>query len=333
MSTRHSRPPASTGPGIPQKLSVPARPLPLTVTAVFCTLLWGSAAPFIKWGYDLFSISQTGDILVFAGVRFLLAGLLVILAGSLLQGKLLTAGKAVMPPVLTLAFFQTFGQYFLYYLGVSQASGVDSAVITGTGAFISLLMAVYVFRYEKMTANKALGCLTGFAGILVMNASALTQTGGSLMGEGLILTSQVFSAISAAFIKKFTRTHDAVLLSGWQFACGGLALMLSGLAMDGSMPGASAAGWAVVLYLAFVSAAAYTLWGLLLKEYPLSRVGIFNCIIPVAGVFWSAALLHETGQAFAPSTLAAMALVAIGVWLVNRPETPDKRSENQTCGS
>ncbi len=238
-----------------------------------------------------------------------------------------------MPPVLTLAFFQTFGQYFLYYLGVSQASGVDSAVITGTGAFISLLMAVYVFRYEKMTANKALGCLTGFAGILVMNASALTQTGGSLMGEGLILTSQVFSAISAAFIKKFTRTHDAVLLSGWQFACGGLALMLSGLAMGGSMPGASAAGWAVVLYLAFVSAAAYTLWGLLLKEYPLSRVGIFNCIIPVAGVFWSAALLHETGQAFAPSTLAAMALVAIGVWLVNRPETPDKRSENQTCGS
>ena len=111
----------------------------------------------------------------------------MILAGSLLQGKLLTAGKAVMTPVLTLAFFQTFGQYFLYYLGVSQASGVDSAVITGTGAFISLLMAVYVFRYEKMTANKALGCLTGFAGILVMNASALTQTGGSLMGEGLIL--------------------------------------------------------------------------------------------------------------------------------------------------
>ena len=142
MSAGHGRPPASTGPGIPQKLSVPARPLPLTVTAVFCTLLWGSAAPFIKWGYDLFSILQTGDILVFAGIRFLLAGLLVILAGSLLQGKLLTAGKAVMTPVLTLAFFQTFGQYFLYYLGVSQASGVDSAVITGTGAFILSLIHI-----------------------------------------------------------------------------------------------------------------------------------------------------------------------------------------------
>lgn len=309
------------------------RKLPLVFTAIFCTLLWGSAAPFIKWGYALFSIVETGDILVFAGIRFLLAGILVILAGSLLEGRWLTAGKGSLVPIMTLAFFQTFGQYFLYYLGVSQASGVDSAVITGTGAFISLLMAVYVFRYEKMTANKALGCLTGFAGILVMNRAALAQAGSSLSGEILILTSQVFSSVSAAFIKKFTRVHNAVMLSGWQFTCGGLALALSGLVMGGSLPGASAAGWAVVLYLAFVSAAAYTLWGLLLKEYPMSRVGIFNCIIPVAGVFWSAALLHETGQAFAPSTLAAMALVAFGVWLVNRPEVPDKRSENRKCGS
>ena len=109
-----------------------------------------------------------------------------------------------------------------------------------------------------------------------------------------------------------------MLLSGWQFACGGLGLVLAGLAGGGHIPSGSLAGWGVLVYLAFVSAAAYTLWGLLLREYPLSRVGIFNCLIPVAGVFWSAALLHESAQAFAPQTFAAMILVAAGVWLVNR---------------
>ncbi len=298
----------------------PSRKLPLTLTAVFCTLLWGSAAPFIKWGYDLFGITRTGDILVFAGIRFLLAGLLVILAGSLMEHRFLAPEKKSLGPIIVLAFFQTFGQYFLYYLGVSKASGVSSAVITGTGAFISLLMAVYVFRYEQMTSRKAAGCLAGFAGILVMNGAALFQSdvacGG---GDLLILISQVFSAVSAAFIKKFTQSQSAVMLSGWQFAAGGLALAASGLLAGGSIPAGSLSGWAVILYLAFVSAAAYTLWGLLLREYPLSRVGIYNCLIPVAGVFWSAALLQETAQAFSPRTLAAMGLVVFGVWLVNRP--------------
>lgn len=301
--------------------------LPLALTAIFCTLLWGSAAPFIKWGYELFGIRTNGDILVFAGIRFLLAGVLVILAGSLLEHQWLRPSARHIRPILVLAFFQTFGQYLLYYLGVSRASGVDSAVITGTGAFISLLMAVYVFRYESMTGAKAAGCLLGFAGILVMNGPALVQAGGSLDGELLILVSQVFSATSAAFIKKYTQTMNAVLLSGWQFACGGLGLVIAGFLLGGQVPGASAAGWGVLLYLAFVSAAAYTLWGLLLREYPLSKVGIFNCIIPVAGVFWSAALLHETEQAFSLSTLAAMILVALGVWLVNRGGRTRRKKE------
>lgn len=49
--------------------------------AAFCCLLWGSAYPAIKSGYDLFQIA-TDDIpskIVFAGYRFLLAGVLLLL--------------------------------------------------------------------------------------------------------------------------------------------------------------------------------------------------------------------------------------------------------------
>ena len=58
----------------------------LIITAIFCCTLWGSAYPCIKVGYRLFSI-VSGNVpgqLFFAGCRFALAGILVILAGSLL---------------------------------------------------------------------------------------------------------------------------------------------------------------------------------------------------------------------------------------------------------
>ena len=61
------------------------QPLHVFLLAVLCCTLWGSAAPFIKWGYNLFNIEGVPSILMFAGIRFTLAGFLVILFASFLQ--------------------------------------------------------------------------------------------------------------------------------------------------------------------------------------------------------------------------------------------------------
>lgn len=44
---------------------------------------------------------------------------------------------------------------------------------------------------------------------------------------------------------------------------------------------------------------------------------MYNCLIPLFGVLWSAVLLHE--NAFEPQTLAALVLIMGGILLVNRP--------------
>ena len=69
------------------------KPSHVFLLAMLCCILWGSAAPFIKWGYQLFNIEGVPSILMFAGIRFALAGLLVILFGSFLQKKVLVAKK------------------------------------------------------------------------------------------------------------------------------------------------------------------------------------------------------------------------------------------------
>ena len=108
------------------------KPSHVFLLAMLCCILWGSAAPFIKWGYQLFNIEGVPSILMFAGIRFALAGLLVILFGSFLQKKVLVAKKENMQGICTLALFQTAGQYFFYYIGLSHTSGVNGSIPTET---------------------------------------------------------------------------------------------------------------------------------------------------------------------------------------------------------
>ena len=91
------------------------KPLNVVLIAIFCTALWGSAAPFIKTGYALFDIASndTASILVFAGLRFTLAGVLVIVAGSKIQNKILLPVKKMHKSHLCLIDLSDHGTIFL----------------------------------------------------------------------------------------------------------------------------------------------------------------------------------------------------------------------------
>ena len=144
----------------------------VTGLALFCCLLWGSATPCIKVGYQLFGIaeSDTATILLFAGCRFALAGLMSILMGSLIQGRFLLPHRGSARPILALSLCQTVWQYFFFYIGLAHASGVKSAIIVGCNVFISILMASLIFRMEPLTRRKLLGCLAGFGEMCIRDS-------------------------------------------------------------------------------------------------------------------------------------------------------------------
>ena len=72
-----------------------------------------------------------------------------------------------------------------------------------------------------------------------------------------------------------------------------------------------------LLYLGLLSAVAYTVWSILLKHNPVSRVTVFGFLNPVFGVLLSALLLGEVAEAFAVKNLAALALVSLGIYIIN----------------
>ena len=79
-------------------------PLFAVLLAIFCNVLWGCAFPFIKMGYRLFEIdpSNTASIFCFAGVRFMLGSLLVLLGSTLLQSRMPTFPKGKAEPHMAL---------------------------------------------------------------------------------------------------------------------------------------------------------------------------------------------------------------------------------------
>lgn len=301
--------------------------------ALICCLLWGSAFPCIKIGYGLFGIAQEDSMtqIVFAGLRFALAGALVILFGSLLQRRVLRPKRGSFPLIFRLSLAQTVFQYLFFYIGLAHTSGVKSSIIGASNVFLSIFVAVAVFHMEKLSMRKLTGCLIGFAGVVLINWNAGGLEGGlSLTGEGFLLISALSYAFSSGMIRKYSERENPVVLSGYQFFFGGGLLIVCGLAAGGRLDvrAVPAAGWMLLGYLAFLSAAAYTLWGILLKYNPVGRVSVFGFMNPVFGVLLSALLLGEGGQAFGPRGMIALLLVCAGIGVVNTEKrTPEEKTQ------
>ena len=210
----------------------------LILGCLVCCALWGSAFPCIKIGYALFGIPahDSASQLLFAGLRFTLAGALVIVGMSAAQRRPLVPQARDIKPICILSLFQTIGQYFFFYLGLSRASAMSSSIIEASANFLAILFAALAFHTEKLNAAKVLGCVLGFAGVALVNLSGADGTFGfRLDGEGFILASTVAGALSTCLIGIFSREHDGVLLAGWQFLVGGLVLTAIGFLMGGAL--------------------------------------------------------------------------------------------------
>jgi len=294
--------------------------LGIGLLACLCCLLWGSATPAIKIGYEWFGIGadDVASRILFAGVRFILAGILTVIFGSLIARKPLFPQKSSWGMVCKLGLVQTVLQYIFFYMGLAYTTGVKSAIINGSQTFITIVLACLVFRYEKLTLQKFLGCLIGFAGVVVINFDPSGLTGGfTLQGEGAILAAAIAYAFSSAFVKKYSQKENPVVLSGYQFIFGGIIMTIFGAIMGGQLTGWCFRSILLLIYMALISSVAYSVWGILLKHNPVGKVAIYSFTNPIFSVLLSFAFLGETSS-FGIELIIALALVCIGIWLVNR---------------
>ena len=288
--------------------------------AILCNCLWGSAFPFIKLGYRLFGIdaADTASILCFAGARFAIASVWVFLGSCLLQKRppAFPRGR-VLAECCALGLWQTTLHYGIYYFAVALLTGAFGGILNSTQSFLGVILAHFLYgKADRMTPAKALGCAVGFGGVLV--ATIGNHGGGSALGILYMMTATVMFTFSGPWNKSLTRKADSFAACCINLGFGGVVLFGLGLALGGSLSPQSPLAFGVLLYLSCVSGAAYLLWALLMKNNPVSRISVFALVNPVVNVLLSAVLNGE--PLFDWRYLGALALVCIGIWLVNRPQ-------------
>lgn len=296
----------------------------ICLLASFSCFLWGSAFPFIKIGYKILDIKSDDYIsqILFAGIRFTAAGIITVIFGSLANKKLLVPDKKSILAVMKLSLFQTILQYMFFYTGLANTTGIKASVINASGVFLCIFITGFVFRLEKISVYDIVGSLIGFAGVILININGLDMHI-SLIGDGFIFLCSASYAMSSVCMKKYSAHFNPVMLSGYQFIFGGIVMTLAGIIFGGHIDRISADGIFVTLYLAFVSGAAYSVWSLLLKNNPVSKVAIFGFFNPLFGVMLSGLLLDES-EDFGIKGIISLILVCTGIIIVNKRKSGNK---------
>jgi drug/metabolite transporter (DMT)-like permease len=289
------------------------------IMASICCALWGSAFPCVKIGYQMLAITpdEINAQILYAGMRFTLAGIITIIIGSILAKRILVPKRKAIPQIINLSFLQTIVQYLFFYIGLSNTTGVKASIVQGTNVFVALLVASVIFRQEILSRRKLIGCIIGFIGVVIINVNG-TGLGADikLTGEGFIFLSTVAYAFSSVLLKQYSKTEQTILLSGYQFLVGGFVMMIVGALMGARLEMYTLHSIGILLYLALVSAIAYALWGVLLTHNPISKVAVYGFMTPVLGVILSAILLGEH-EVIGFKSMIALLLVSGGIFIVN----------------
>lgn len=308
-----------------QDSSILSHPVLAAVLASVCALLWGSAYPGIKSGYELFAVGadDTAAKLMFAGVRFALAGALVLLLRVFIPA-MRPSGPAKVQGVswpkklgmlISLGLAQTAIQYYFFYVGLSYTTGAKGSIINSTTVFFSAILAHIIYKNDRLNIKKSTGILLGFLGVILVNWQRGMGLDFVLKGEGFIMISAFLLSSTAIYSKWITDRMEPVFVSGCQLMFGGIALVLVALGMGAPLLSGSAAAWGVLVYLALLSSVAFTLWTVLLKYNKVSYISVFNFLIPVAGTALSALILRES--VWQVQYYIAVPAVALGIFLVN----------------
>lgn len=292
-------------------------PYKIIISLISC-VLWGSAFPVLKISYSEMNIAQNdmGARIVLAGMRFFLASILLFLFIKFAMKLSLKLSKKDFFNMTMLGLFQTALYYFLFYNGVANTTGLKASIIGALETFFTVIVASMFYSNDKIDLKKLIGLTTGFAGIILANWGQKFGSGFSFLGEGLLILSSLMGAFCSIFVKNFGQKMHPFIITAWQMFLGSLMLLLYGVPkMSQSTMNFTPMATGLLIYSAFLSAVAFSLWFALLKHNKAGEISLYRFMIPVSGAVLSA--IFVPGEKFTIYILLSLCLVVLGIVSVN----------------
>lgn len=187
--------------------------------SIFCMFLWGSAFPTIKTTYKLMGISSNDyfSMIFVAGIRFLIAGLIILLIMYFIDRKNIHQLKTEFPYLLKLSILVVSLGYFLFYIGTGNTTGMQASIISSSSTFIIIILSHFLLPSERFNKYKLIAIFLGLSGIVLSNINKELIFDFSLIGEGFLSISSFTMALGTILVKKNTKNISAFAKSCGQF--------------------------------------------------------------------------------------------------------------------
>jgi drug/metabolite transporter (DMT)-like permease len=304
-------------------ISIFQRPVWVALLAFTAAFSWGWAFPLVKLGFAEYGITQnmTASKMLFAGLRFGLAGIIILLIAATTGRSFSyksTAPKGSFSNALFLLLFalmNTTLHYACFYIGLSYSQGARAAILNSMSVFTLVILACIFFKSDKMTYRKMLGCVVGFAGILTLNMGNQESGAFTLLGDGLIILNALCGAFAGLLTRGVNKRIDVFVGTGYSLAVGGFLLIIPSLLMGATLPQITLWGVCILALLVGISTIGFALYNKLLTCNPIGKVAIWNSLIPVVGALTSCICLHET---FYAKYIWAAGLATMGIYIINK---------------
>jgi drug/metabolite transporter (DMT)-like permease len=272
-------------------------------------LIWSSTWVAIKIGLE------DCPPLLGAGVRFVLAGLVLLMIAAVQRRPLGT--DRLLVAVLALAPFAF--AYGLVYWGEQYVPSGLAAVLFGILPLYVALLGTVLLHDEPLRAPLLVGVLIGIGGLSLafLESVELGSAEKAALGATALALAPLGAALGSIAQKRRAGRLDAVVLNGWAMFMGGLLLLpVSALSEDWGDFVWSAESVGSIAYLAlFGSAIAFVTLTVLLRQISAMAMSFLAMLLPFGALVFGAALYDEaiTARAVAGAMLVATGL-GIAQW-------------------
>lgn len=283
------------------------------IIAILCCLLWSTVYSTIKVGL------QFDTPIHFAGIRFIIGGLMI-LPFTIKPLAFMAMVRDHWKIVLLVTILQGVTNYTLFYIGMDLVPGAIGAVVVGSQPLFTALVSAVLDKNDKLTKRKIITIFVALIGLVLISAGRQALNLGSLaelLGIFLILGANLATSTSNVLISLKGRGMNPFVLSSTSIFVSGIILFLVSLVFEQRPENVilPASYWISLLWLSIVSAAAFSLWYMLLERpsVKVSELNLWKFLIPVVGAILSWIILPDEHPEWI--TISGMVIIAVSLVL------------------
>ena len=222
--------------------------------------------------------------------------------------------------IFWISLFQTALLYAFFYLGLNRTPAAVAAIIVGGGPLFVAILAHFTTGRDALTIRKVIALLIGFSGILLLALAKdrnIPDHGSVIVGIVLLIIGNIAGSYGNILVSKNKIEISPVFLNALQIFMGGaMILILSLFFEEFSFTQKPLPYYLSLVWLSFISAAAFSLWFIVLSrpEVKVSEINVWKFIIPLLGAILSWLLI--TGEEPRWYTVVGMILIAMAVLII-----------------